>query len=231
MDPKHFKLVEADPKWHRRLWFNTSGAKSCIELNPGYYQALKMSNLVYPSPVFKSVEDDVNRTFQNQTDNPVKLQANITKLRNVLVAYGLRNPTVGYCQGFNYIVARFIEADLNEEQSFWCLVQLIENILPLDYYTNLIGFEIDKLVLETIIVKEIPALAKHLSSEDNEILLMHMTMGTWIRLFVNVIPRAVEEFVWDLLFLKGSCVLIMVTLTILKMHQDQILKLNESELI
>ena len=82
----------------------------------------------------------------------------------------------------------------------------------------MIGFEIDKLVLETIIVKEIPALAKHLRSEDNEILLMNMTMGTWIRLFVNVIPRAVEEFVCDLLFLKGSFVLIMVTLTILKMH-------------
>lgn len=161
MDPKHFQLIDADPKWHRRLWFIESGAKSCIELNPGYYEALKMSNLVYPSPVFKSVEDDVNRTFQNL--NPTKLKENIEKLRNVLVAYGLRNPTVGYCQGFNYIVGRFIEADLNEEQSFWCLVQLIESILPLDYYTHLIGFAVDKSVLETIIMKELPILAKHLS--------------------------------------------------------------------
>jgi hypothetical protein len=45
-----------------------------------------------------------------------------------------------------------------------------------------------------------------------------MAMGSWIRLFVNEIHRDVEEFVWDLLFLKGSCVLFMITLTILKVH-------------
>jgi len=95
----------------------------------------------------------------------------------------------------------------------------------------LIGFEIDKLVLDTLLAREMPALAEHLSTEENEMLIMHMTMGSWIRLFVNIIPRDVEEFVWDLLFLKGSCVLIMVTLTILKINQEKILNYNESELI
>lgn len=65
-------------------------------LNPGYYEALTMSNVVYPSPVYKAVEDDVARTFQNSS-NIKKQEENIKKLRNVLVAYGLRNPTVGYC--------------------------------------------------------------------------------------------------------------------------------------
>ena len=72
MSPKHIERIKQDTKWHKRLWYTSSVAKSCTELNPGYYEALKMSNIVYPLPVFKSVEDDINRTFQKYED-PAKL--------------------------------------------------------------------------------------------------------------------------------------------------------------
>jgi hypothetical protein len=32
---------------------------------------------------------------------------------------------------------------MEEEEAFWTLVQIIEVILPLDYYTNLLGVLID----------------------------------------------------------------------------------------
>lgn len=69
-----------------------------------------------------------------------------------------------------------------------------------------------------MISQRMPELAEHLQEDENELLLTHLTMGPWIRLFVNEVPKDVEEYIWDLLFLKGSCVLFMVTLTILKIY-------------
>lgn len=61
-------------------------------------------------------------------------------MRRIFVAYTKRNPIVGYCQGMNFIVGRLIKF-LSEEDTFWVFTQLIESILPLDYYTHLIGVQ------------------------------------------------------------------------------------------
>lgn len=66
----------------------------------------------------------------------------IGPLRRVLSAFVQRCPTVGYCQGFNFIAARLLMA-MPEEEAFWTLVQIVEVILPLDYYSNLVGVLLD----------------------------------------------------------------------------------------
>lgn len=67
----------------------------------------------------------------------------IPSLKKVLDAYVKRNPTVGYCQGMNFIVGRLLQF-MNEEESFWTLCMIIETILPIDYYSNMIGVLIDQ---------------------------------------------------------------------------------------
>jgi hypothetical protein len=42
------------------------------------------------------------------------------QLRRVLSAYVKRNPTVGYCQGLNFIAAVLL-TKLREEEAFWVL--------------------------------------------------------------------------------------------------------------
>jgi hypothetical protein len=60
----------------------------------------------------------------------------ISFLRRILCAYSKRNPLIGYCQGMNFIVARIGKYMLQqEEQAFWIFTSLLENILPIDYYT------------------------------------------------------------------------------------------------
>lgn len=63
-------------------------------------------------------------------------------LRNVLACYIKRNPTIGYCQGFNFIGAQLIKY-LSEEEAFWVLTQILESYLPLDYYDMMAGVLID----------------------------------------------------------------------------------------
>lgn len=77
------------------------------------------------------------------------MDRDIAVLRRVLSAYVLRNPTIGYCQGMNNIVAKLIQA-MDEEDAFWTFCQTIEQILPLDYYSNMLGVLVEQQVLEQL---------------------------------------------------------------------------------
>jgi len=49
----------------------------------------------------------------------------------------------------NYIVAKFLRLGLQEEESFWLLTQLLEDVLPVDYFTGvLVGVVCDSRILE-----------------------------------------------------------------------------------
>ena len=63
------------------------------------------------------------------------MSAGISKLRRVLLAYSLHNPAVGYCQGFNMIAAIAL-LFLDEEDAFWCLLYIVELLMPGSYYTR-----------------------------------------------------------------------------------------------
>lgn len=63
-------------------------------------------------------------------------------IKRILIAYTLRNPVVGYCQGMNFVLGRII-FQLPEEEAFWVFAMLLERILPIDYYSHLIGVHSD----------------------------------------------------------------------------------------
>jgi len=78
-------------KDHKNVWLKCSGAHSRMKMNPGYYEAIKFTNLKYPHPGPSDVEKDLLRPGEN-----ISL-SDINSMRNVLCAYVIRNPTVGYC--------------------------------------------------------------------------------------------------------------------------------------
>jgi len=116
----------------REVWLRGSGAKTLMNDNPGYYERLLKDVPHYPNPCFFQVELDLLRTFS--TKDAVYSRNIEEKMRRVLGAYIKRNPTVGYCQGLNFIVAILLNK-LEEEETFWVFCQLIETMLPVDYYT------------------------------------------------------------------------------------------------
>lgn len=88
--------------------------------NPGYYEALTKSKIFYPNPSFQQIELDLRRTYPQQKDK-LQLEKDISVLRRVLNAYVMRNPTIGYCQGMNFIVAKLLTC-MDEESAFWVMV-------------------------------------------------------------------------------------------------------------
>ena len=65
-----------------------------------------------PSLFEKTIENDLCRTFPEEEFFQDK--ENINKIRNILLAFSRRNSSIGYCQGFNFIVGRLLKIIQNE---------------------------------------------------------------------------------------------------------------------
>ena len=115
----------------------------------------------YPNPCFNQIELDLRRTFPN--DKAETIEKFICPLRNVLYTFVKRNPTIGYCQGMNFIVGNLLKT-MDERESFWVFVSITENILPIDYYSDMLGILVDQKVFELILSERFPKLVAHMQS-------------------------------------------------------------------
>ena len=129
--------------------------------NRNYYYILRDHNMEYPNPCFNQIELDLRRTFPN--DPPELMEKYIGPLRNVLCTFVKRNPTIGYCQGMNFVVGNLLKY-LNEEESFWTFVSITECILPIDYYSDMLGILVDQKVFEFILTEKFPKMVAHMQT-------------------------------------------------------------------
>jgi hypothetical protein len=114
---------------------------------------------------------------------------------------------------------------MQEEEAFWCLCQIIEVFLPIDYYSNLLGVLIDLKVFQDLMRKIMPKLCQHLDKFNFD---LDLLLTKWlICLFVNHLPLETELAVWDLFFIKGASVLFRVAITLFQLMQDEILKAHD----
>ena len=61
-------------------------------------------------------------------------------------------------------VSIYLEDEKDEEEAFWIFAMTLEAILPIDYYSNMVGVLIDQKIFYDIFKAEIPDLCSHLSS-------------------------------------------------------------------
>ena len=132
------------------------------------------------------------------------IAVDLNPLRNVLYAFAKRNCTVGYCQGLNFIVSHFLR-QLSEEETFWALCCLIETILPIDYYSAMIGVLIDQKLFSKLIKATMPLLWGHLKKMDLNPSLV--SLQWFICLFSYNLKTEVSDEIWDHLLLSGSKIL------------------------
>jgi hypothetical protein len=140
----------------------------------------------------------VERTI---VDNP-DLQGILVR---VLCAYSRRNCSVGYCQGFNFMALVLLRAGLEEEEAFWVLAAMVELVLPMDYYTNMLAVVVDQKILQGCIAQRLPDLASHMAKIELDSSLF--TVQWVICLFANTLPHNLVVALWDRLFTEGPCLL------------------------
>lgn len=79
----------------------TSGAKEQMLSHPNYYKDLLTISQNIPSYYQKNIMLDIPRTIENNYEANGRL---LNHLKNILICYSIRNTSIGYCQGFNFIV-------------------------------------------------------------------------------------------------------------------------------
>ena len=87
---------------------NISGASTAKNNNKNYYHNILHN---YPDSIPSSfnneIINDLQRTFP--TERFFQEKQTLDSMYNILLAYSRRNSTIGYCQGFNFIVGRLLE--------------------------------------------------------------------------------------------------------------------------
>ncbi|XP_047510083.1 TBC1 domain family member 9 isoform X1 [Pieris napi] len=203
------------------LWSVFSGSILQKIQSKGLYEKLVNEALSSKNQANDEIERDLHRSlpehpaFQNDVG--------ISALRRVLCAYALKNPTIGYCQAMN-IVASVLLIYCPEEQAFWLLATICETLLPDYYNTRVVGALVDQGVLEELTKSQLPDLHAKL----DELGMMKMISLSWfLTLFISVMPYECAVNVMDCFFYDGAKVIFQVTLTILDVNKEKLLKSTE----
>ena len=205
-----FKSSPLPDEIREEYWLLVTGAKKLKLENPTYYNTL-LNN--YPvNPISDKNETqislDIYRTFP-EDENFRKEKIN--NLKNVLTAYSRRNCSLGYCQGFNYIVGKILKVVKNEENAFWIFTQIIENILPINYYYDSVG---------------IITLMNHFKKNKFELLIKNILYKWLICLFSQNIKDELLFLIWDIFFIEGTSTLFKTIIIIFEKNKEKLLQIT-----
>lgn len=204
--------------------------RSQVHGDPEYYQALLTSPEYAASidrTVLESIDADVQRTLKDNVYFRDSNGPGVQRLTNVLVALAKRNPRVGYCQGMNLIAGSLLLVLPTEEEAFWLMVFLMENVLPDGYMGDtLITSRADSKVLRRYVGEQMPQLAACLDRHE-----------VWLEFEVNAISWFVSAFtavfcgealyrIWDVVFCwkDGDTFMLCVALALLKLNEKALLR-------
>jgi hypothetical protein len=223
-------LREGPPplQYRQKLWLISSGAAREINNNPGYYKKLLEYSKIIPCPSENQIKLDLRRTFPEEKE--CMTETFLERLKNILICYSTRNTSVGYCQGMNFIGGRILLVMGNEEQAFWIFIQVMEKILPIVYYSELVGIVMETTLVENLISLYFPDLYKFISDNNFNVPLRNFIHKWMVCLFTQTLsPEMVYSFL-DYLFLEGSdFALIKNSLFIISFIHDKLLKSNDFE--
>ncbi|XP_077025057.1 small G protein signaling modulator 3 isoform X4 [Tamandua tetradactyla] len=116
---------------------------------------------------------------------------------------------------------------LEEEDAFWMMCAIVEDLLPASYFsTTLLGVQTDQRVLRHLIVQYLPRLDKLLQEHDIELSLI--TLHWFLTAFASVVHIRLLLRIWDLFFYEGSLVLFQTTLGMLRLKEEELIQSENS---
>ncbi|XP_058618782.1 TBC1 domain family member 1 isoform X3 [Onychostoma macrolepis] len=172
---------------------------------------------------------DLGRTFPTHPYFSAQLGAGQLSLYNLLKAYSLLDPEVGYCQGLSF-VAGVLLLHMSEEDAFHMLKFLMYDMgLRKQYRPDMIILQIQMYQLSRLLHDYHRELYTHL--EQYEIGPSLYAAPWFLTAFASHFPLGFVARVFDMLFLQGSEVIFKVALSLLGSHKPLILQHDNLETI
>ncbi|KAG0165214.1 hypothetical protein DFQ30_008822 [Apophysomyces sp. BC1015] len=163
--PHFAKLVRVGlpNKLRGEVWETCSGAIYQRFMSQGLYDRILEENKDKNSLSLEEIEKDLNRSLPEYS--AYQTPQGINSLRRVLSAYSWKDPELGYCQAMN-IVTSAILIYMSEEQAFFTLSVLCDDMLPGYYSTSMYGALLDQIIFEHLLETMMPMLHTHFKKTD-----------------------------------------------------------------
>ncbi|KAL2089120.1 hypothetical protein ACEWY4_016019 [Coilia grayii] len=209
-------------------WLVCVRTRSVRERHPDRYRLLtQRSQSAATAAAAHQIQLDLHRTLTtNQRFSSPSSPAH-EQLRRVLLAFSCHNPSVGYCQGLNRLAALALLVLEEEEEAFWCLVAIVEAIMPSDYYTpSLLGYQVDQCVFGELLSAKVGRVSAHLQAHSVDV--AQVSVSWFPSLFVELLPTDILLPLWDAFLYEGSKVIFRYALALLKYKEEEIVKLTDT---
>ncbi|XP_041121135.1 TBC1 domain family member 1-like isoform X4 [Polyodon spathula] len=176
-----------------------------------------------------SILIDLGRTFPTHPYFSAQLGAGQLSLYNLLKAYSLLDPEVGYCQGLSF-VAGILLLHMSEDDAFEMLKFLMYDMgLRKQYRPDMIILQIQMYQLSRLLHDYHRDLYNHL--EEYEISPSLYAAPWFLTMFASQFPLGFVARVFDMIFLQGAEVTFKVSLSLLGRHKPLILQHDNLETI
>jgi len=133
-------------------------------------------------------------------DYSADMLGNNHRLKDLLVAFVAKYPSLGYTQGLNTIAGYLLLAIPSEEDAFWVLCNVLENFFPPDYFSRadaMVSPLADNTLLRQYVKELMPQVQKHM--DELGILPGHTVPMKWFfTAFSSALPETVLMRLWDI---------------------------------
>ena len=187
-----------------KIWSEACGAYA--RRIPGYYDDLcnrADEDIDIDPEIANQIKADVSRTLRDNIYFTTG-RTGVQRLEEVLRAYSLHNPSIGYCQGMNLIAASLLLICATPEDCFWLLVSIIDVILPSGYFSgSLITVRADAYVLRQYVDDLLPTLATKL--DDLGVELEACVIHWLLSMYAGVLTGGEALYrIWDIVLTLHS---------------------------
>ncbi|KAI9252176.1 rab-GTPase-TBC domain-containing protein [Helicostylum pulchrum] len=221
--PRFAKLIRVGlpNRLRGEIWEICSGAIFERFMNQGLYDRILEENKNRNSLSLEEIEKDLNRSLPEY--KAYQQEEGINSLRRVLSAYSWKDPELGYCQAMNIVTSALL-IYMSEEQAFFTLSVLCDDLLPGYYSTSMYGALLDQIIFEHLLEKTMPKLHAHFKETD--IQLSVACLPWFLSLYINSMPLLFAFRVLDCFFMEGPKVLFQIG-AILKINGDELLQATD----
>lgn len=222
----HGEVDQLSPAWYRHLHARSPSAEKELE-EEQKLRRLIWKDLDRTSPAL-FIRQGLRIVDSSRSNDSLYL-ARSAAAERLLIAYSRHRPSVGYCQGLNFVAATLLQL-LDEQSAFVVFCGLLER-LPKDLYScdpeRLADCRLAQQEgVRRLLRAERPELFAHMDAVDLD---LNLFLPRWLTcLFASVLPTPATLRLWDfVLGSDGGTALPRLALAILARAEDDFLATAE----
>eukprot|EP00947_MAST-08B_sp_MAST-8B-sp1_P003005 g3005.t1 len=146
-----------------------------------------------------SIDLDLPRLHAFETDVHYSVYADLMeRVRRILLAFSVRNPAIGYCQGMDRLACLFAMS-MREADSFAALVLICECVFKDHYGRKLQGVRGANDRLTKVVAARFPGVLAKLNEHGLD--LLYFTSQWFVLGYIDCVSTSALMKIWDLVFL------------------------------